>query len=257
MSGSVLVTRRAHSWPALVARFRGTPIDVELAPTTEQVEPLDPRPAEEAVARLDRYHWLVLTSGQGVKALNLKLAARGRTGLPPDLHVAAVGPATARACEGTGFPVELVAGEGHAAGLASSLQERMRPDARVLLVRPEGAHGLLAAELRARGALVDEAPLYRTVPSEGAAVLADRALAGAFAGVAFTAPSSLDRWIEAAGPRGEALHDALRAVVRVAIGPTTAAHLDARGLRAQAIAAAPDEDAVGDAIAAAFAGVTW
>jgi uroporphyrinogen-III synthase len=134
-----------------------------------------------------------------VKALNLRLAARGRTGLPPELHVAAVGPATARACEGTGFPVELVAGEGHAAGLASSLRERMRPDARVLLVRPEGTHGLLAAELRAGGALVDEAPLYRTVPSEGAAVLAGRALAGEFAGVAFTAPSSLDCWIEAAG----------------------------------------------------------
>ena len=257
MSALVLVTRRAQSWPGLVARFRGTPIDIEIAPTTEQVEPRDPRPADEAVARLDRYHWLVLTSGQGVKALNMKLAARGRTGLPPELHVAVVGPATARACEGTGFPVELVAGEAHAAGLASSLQQRMRPDARVLLVRPEGAHGLLAAELRARGALVDEAPLYRTVPSDGAAALAGRALAGSFAGVAFTAPSSLDCWMEAAGQRGEALHEALRALVRVAIGPTTAAHLDSRGLRAQAVADEPGEDAVGDAIEAAFAGATW
>jgi hypothetical protein len=44
MSGRVLVTRRAHSWPTLVARFRGTSIDVEVAPTTEQVEPLDPPP---------------------------------------------------------------------------------------------------------------------------------------------------------------------------------------------------------------------
>jgi uroporphyrinogen III methyltransferase/synthase len=247
----VLVTRPAGTWPSLVARFEGTSIAIEMAATTSQVEPLDPRPGDEAVAHLDRYDWLVATSGQGVKALILKLAARGRATFPATLRVAAVGPATARALEGTGVRVACVAAEAHSEGLASSLRSRLPEGARVLVVRPEGTPGLLAAALRAGGAHVDEAPLYRTVASQGAPQLAEEAIAGTFAAVAFTAPSSLDLWLDAAGPRREALAGALARVARVAIGPTTAAHLAASGLSAAAVAASPDEGAIGDAIARA------
>jgi uroporphyrinogen III methyltransferase / synthase len=252
----VLVTRPPGTWPALARRFEGTSIAIVMAATTTQVEPIDPRPGDDAVARLDRYDWLVATSGQGVKALILKLAARGLHRLPETLRVAAVGPATARAFEGTGVRVELVASEAHSEGLATSLRSFLKAGERVLLVRPEGAPGLLAPALRAQGAHVDETPLYRTVPSERAAELAEDAIAGRFAAVVFTAPSSLDLWLEAAGPRGAALSEALARTRRVAIGPTTASHLDSRGLPAAAVAASPDEGAIGDAIARALAETT-
>jgi uroporphyrinogen III methyltransferase/synthase len=227
-----------------------------MAATTTQVEPLDPRPGDEAIARLHRYAWIVITSGQGAKALILKLAARGRHTLPAAVRVAALGPATARALEGTGLRVDLVAAESHSEGLASSLRSHLSPATRVLVVRPEGTQGLLAAALRAAGAHVDEAPLYRTVASERAPRLAEEAIAGAFTAVVFTAPSSLDLWLDAAGPRRAALGAAIARMTRVAIGPTTAAHLAASGWPAAAVADSPDEGAIGDAIARALGPAT-
>jgi uroporphyrinogen III methyltransferase/synthase len=252
----VLVTRPAGSWPALALRFAGSAIAIEMAATTVQVEPLDPSPGERAIQNLASYDWLVVTSGQGVKALTLRLAARGRGDLPAGLRVAAVGAATARALSGTGVAVDLVAEDPHTEGLAAALRPKVVGGGRVLVVRPEGAPGLLAAVLRAAGASVDEAPLYRTVPSEGAGHLAERTIRDAFAGVTFTAPSSLDLWLEAAEARAEALATALARVKRIAIGRTTAAHLADRGLPAHDVAVAPDESAIGDAIARALAGAT-
>lgn len=248
MTARVLITRPAGTWPALAARFGGTPIVLQLTPTTVQVAPIDPRPGDEAIGRLENYDWLVLTSGQGVSALRRALASHGVTGLPQDLRVAAVGPATARALSGMGVTVALVAAEASSDALAATLGPRLPGGARVLVVRPEGAPGLLAAALRAAGALVDEAPLYRTIASAHVGELTEAALAGAFAGVVFTAPSSVSLWLDAAGPRRDALVDALTRAARVAIGPTTAARLLSLGLPADAMAAAPSEDAVGDAI---------
>jgi uroporphyrinogen-III synthase len=248
----VLVTRSPGSWPQLAARFEGRGVAIELRAITAQVEPLDPRPGDRALARLEAYAWLLVTSGQGVKALMLKLAARGLTGIPETIRVAAIGPATARALTGVGVRVDLIADDPRGQGLAREVAGRLGPAERILLVRPEGGPGLLAADLRAAGAHVDEAPVYRTVASERAAALAGDAIGGRWAAVAFTAPSSLDLWLDAAAERRSALRSALSDLVRIAIGPTTAAHLDAAGLAARVVAAAPSEAAVGDAIEGAL-----
>jgi len=252
VTARVLLTRPAGTWPALTARFEGTPIVLQMTETTRQVEPIDSRPGDEAVGRLERYDWLVATSGRGVSALARRIATRGVAGLPPGLRVAAVGPATARVLRGIGARVDLVADDASGDGLAASLGPRLAEGARVLVVCPEGAPGLLAATLRAGGAEVDEAPLYRTIASERAGELADAVIGGAFAAVVFTAPSSLKLWLDAAGGRRGALVDALARVARVAIGPTTSAYLASLGLAADAVAVAPLEDAVGDAIARAL-----
>lgn len=248
MTARVLVTRRAGSWPALTARFEGTRIVLQLTPTTVQVAPLDPRPGDDAIGRLLSYDWLVLTSGHGVAALFRGLAARGVAGFPPGLRVAAVGPATTQALYSAGVGVALVAADASSDGLAASLGPQLKGGARVLVVRPEGAPGSLAPALAASGAVVDEAPLYRTIASEHARPLADEAIGGAFAAVVFTAPSALELWLEAASDRRGLLVDALTRVARVAIGPTTSERLDSLGLPADATAAAPSEGAVGDAI---------
>ena len=248
MTARVLVTRPAGSWPRLTARFSGTPIVLQLTPTTAQVAPLNPRPGDEALGRLREYDWLVLTSGQGVSALLRGLASHGVTGLPPGLRVAAVGPATARVLSDASVGVELVAADGNSDGLAASLGPHLTGGARVLVVRPEGAPGSLGAALRAGGGVVDEAPLYRMIASEHAGELAAAAIGGAFAAVVFTAPSSLDLWLDAAGARRGALVGALTRAARVAIGPTTSARLASLGLPADATALVPSEDAVGDAI---------
>ena len=251
MTARVLVTRPAGAWPALATRFSGTSIVVQCTPTTIQADPIDPRPGEVALDQLRRCDWLVVTSGRGIAALAGRLAARGVQGLPVGMRVAAVGPATARALESIGAPAAIVAEDAGAEGLAVALRPRLGVGARVLIVRPEGPLSLLAASLRKGGTEVHEAPLYRTVASELAPGLANEAIDGAFAGVAFTAPSSLDLWLEAAGERRAALFAAIGRVKRIAIGKTTAAHLAAVALPADAVADAPSELAVGDAIARA------
>jgi uroporphyrinogen-III synthase len=248
VSVRVLVTRPEGSWPALTARFRETPIVLQMTETTAQVDPIDPRPADEALDRLDRYDWLVVTSPRGVLALTHRLASRGVTGLPPGLRVAVIGPATARALRELGARVELVADEETSGGLAASLLPRLERSASVLIVRPEGVEGTLAASLRAAGVSAREAALYRTVPSERVAELAEAAIAGSFAAVVFTAPSAATLWLASVGGRHEALFRALTPIARVAIGPTTAGALASIGLPASAVAAKPQEDAVGDAI---------
>lgn len=253
---NVLVTRPPGSWPGLAPRFRDRGVSITMAATTVQVEPLDAAPGDDAIARLDSYDWLVVTSGQGVKALVLKLAARDRATLPSSLRVAAVGPATARALEGMGARVTLTASDARAEGLAEELRAHWDRAPRVIVVRPEGHAGLLAASLRAAGAHVDEAPLYRTIASPQAADLARAAIEGAFGAIVFTAPSALELWLEAAARRRAALAEAVARAVRVAIGPTTAAFLEANGLAPQAIAEEPTEPSVGDAIARALPGST-
>jgi uroporphyrinogen-III synthase len=250
VTAGVLVTRPAGSWPKLVARFEKASIPLRMAETAIQVAPLDPRPGAEALRDLSRYDWLVATSGKGVAALFSGLASAGIKSLPPALRVAAVGEATAAALARAGVGVELVAADPRSAGLAAELRPRLGAGVRVLLVRPEGGPDALASSLREAGGTIVEAPLYRTVPSPNASALADDAIAGAFHAVAFTAPSSFACWLDAARDRRRALIEALRRAARVAIGPTTAARLLAAGLAADRVAAAPTEDAVGDALEA-------
>jgi len=248
----VLVTRAAGSWPMLAARFHGTDVEIQLSETTVPAEPIDPRPGDDAIGRLPSYDWLVVTSGRGVFALLNRLAASGLRSLPTQLRVAAVGPATARALIEAGVRVDHVAADASSEGLVASFGSLLTSAERLVVVRPEGGPGLLAAALRATGAIVDEAPLYRTIASERAGALADAAIAGAFAAVVFTAPSSFDLWLDAAGSRRDALASALERVARVAIGPTTSARLLSAGLPANAVANAPSEEAVADAIAKAL-----
>lgn len=248
MTARLLVTRKSGSWAALAGRFAPSSIALQWDPTTVQVPPADPRPGEEAIDRLDRYDWLAATSANGVAALARLLAARGGAVLPPRLRVAAVGAATAEALSENGLPVTLTAGEATAAGLARALSGRLAPGDRVLLIRPEGQDGALAATLAASGAVVDEAPLYRTVASARAAALALEAIEGRFAGVVFTAPSALSLWLDAAAARRDELAAALAQAKRIAIGPSTERHLAAAGLPADTVAETPTEAGVGDAI---------
>lgn len=252
MTRRVLITHRTGTWPGLVARFQGTQLTLQMTETATQADPIDPRPGDDALRGLDRCSWLVATSARGAAALERRLASHGTLRLPPGLRVAAVGGATAEALAAIGLRVDLVATEASSAGLAAALGPRLTPGARVLVVRPEGAPGLLAGLLTAAGAAVEEAPLYRTIASEYAAGLAASAIAGEFAAVVFTAPSSLYLWLDAAGERRDALVSALARMARVAIGPTTAAQLATAGLPADAVAETPTELAIGDAIARAL-----
>jgi hydroxymethylbilane synthase len=120
VSVRVLITRPAFTWPALAARFDGTPIEIQMTATTAQVAPIDPKPGDLALGKLERYDWLVATSAKGVAALARRLAAR-RITLPAGVKVAALGPATARALAEMGARVDCIADEASSEGVADLL----------------------------------------------------------------------------------------------------------------------------------------
>jgi uroporphyrinogen-III synthase len=233
----VLVTRAPGAWPTLEAKgwvFR--------APTTT-LPPLDPSPLARAIAELRSFAWVVLTSSTGVRRFAEALRAAGREPAALAAKVACVGPATARAAEGEGWRVAVVAPEGTGASLARELVARAGAGDPVLVVRPESGSAFPVAILEQAGLGVTAAGAYRTAPDEEAPAIARAVASGAFDAVVFTAPSALLALLETPGTS-----DALDAVRRVAIGPTTAAALVRAGLPADAVAAEPTPESIEQAL---------
>ncbi|MGC9200010.1 MAG: uroporphyrinogen-III synthase [Acidobacteriaceae bacterium] len=197
-------------------------------PTIELVEPNSLDPLDQAWERLATFHWLLFTSANAVEFLQRHLAGIGCmlcAGVPAGVKVAAIGAATARAVEAAGLRVDHVPRQ----AVAESLAEELLPYAvqsdgspsRLLLLRAEEAREVLPDTLRAAGAEVTVAPVYRNViPVESLA-----AIRGLFSArerwpdaIAFTSSSSVTNLLallEAASL------DLPQGVMRISIGPIT------------------------------------
>jgi uroporphyrinogen-III synthase len=105
----VLVKRAAHQAGRLSDALRqlgATPVEV---PVLEIQPPVDLAPFEKAIRTLGSYNWLILTSGNAVKAVSECSAAIGATFDPAAFpRIAAVGPSTAAAARDAGLSVALV-----------------------------------------------------------------------------------------------------------------------------------------------------
>lgn len=128
-----------------------------LLPALEIAPPEDPAPLERALARLEEYDWLALTSANGVQAVFERVDR-----LPEGLKVAAVGPKTARALERWGVKADLVPPAATAESLAEAML-RVGGMHRVLFPKANRARDVLAGQLRAAGIHVDDPVAYRSV----------------------------------------------------------------------------------------------
>ncbi len=198
--------------------------------------------ARSAALGLERYDLLVFTSGNGVRFFSeaLELAERSPAGVRG--RVAAVGAGTASALEAAGFPVDVVAEDSRAEGLAAALLPELRPGMRVLWIRPESAREILAEALRESGAEVDELRLYRTVAAPRAAAAARALAGGELDAVVFASPSAVRLLLEASGETREAAEAGLRRAKRVAIGEVTAAALARAGFPSRHVADTASDD---------------
>lgn len=213
----IAVTRAADRAGPLAEALRAAGAEVVEVPLT-RIEPLDPAPLDAAVAALDGFGWVLLTSVNGVAAYGAALRRAGREPRAPGPRVAVVGSATAAAAREAGLPPTVVPERFHAEGLLDALAERddVR-GVRVLYPAAAGARDVLPAGLAALGAEVVVIPAYRTVPDPaGQAALRLRLAAGGLDLVTVAAPSAVDALLEA-------LPAELAARLPVAcIGPVTA-----------------------------------
>ena len=162
-------------------------------PTSEYPPPRDPGPLEAALARPDRFDWVVFTSARAVAAVGEGPAARATGGSAPALRVAVVGPATARAATGAGWTVAVEGRGPGARGLAAQVAATFPvAGARVLFPAASGAAPTLEEEFTALGARVTRVEAYRTVvtPPPAERVRAD--LGAGVDAVTFASPSAVE-----------------------------------------------------------------
>ena len=242
----VVVTRAPEQAGPLVQLLKEAGADPHEFPAVAIAPASDPGPLNAALARLDEYEWLVLTSANGVQ----HGLGRGR---PFPGGIAAVGPSTAAALREFGWPVDWMPEEARGAAVAEGLP--IRPGERVLVLQSDLADGALARRLRERGAKVDAVVAYRTVPrQEPSPELRSLFKRGRVDAVVLMSPSAVDGLLNACGvdPRLYA-----RAAL-VSAGRTTSARIRARGLSvaAEAAAGAPSPAAVVEALASALGAKT-
>jgi uroporphyrinogen-III synthase/uroporphyrinogen III methyltransferase/synthase len=215
----VLVTRSARQSAKLSDGLYALGATVVEVPVLEIIPPESYAPLDDALKRLDRYDWLVLTSTNTMHELCLRCARFGvNPGKAEGLNVAAVGRATAEAARHYGFHVTVVPEAQVAEGLVSALGERVRGK-RVLLPRAAVARDVILDALREAGAEVDVVDAYRNVLPEAAPDQLRLALEQGIDAATFTSSSSATHLAEAARQAGIAWPFA--GVLAVSIGPIT------------------------------------
>jgi len=174
--------------------------------------------------------WIVFVSANAVSGLTRAMKQRGLTPGAGTTRVAAIGRKTAEVARASGWNMDLVPFVERAEGLLDALAPFPMQGARVLVPcgnREGSATTLIPERLTRSGAVVDRVQVYETLdralPSNETAELA-RWSPGA---VLLYSPSAVDAWLQAV--KSPAIAGWSEAET-VAIGPTTGARLESRGL---------------------------
>jgi uroporphyrinogen-III synthase len=189
--------------------------------TIEIVPPASYDALDAALRAIQSFDWLVLTSTNGVAALQ----ARTRVLQLPrhrfaHLQVAAIGHATAEAVRQFGLTVAVIPEKYVAEGLVASLKDRVA-SRRVLLVRASVGRDVIPDQLSRCGAQVEIAEAYRTHLPETSIGEVSALLGTASAlpdAVTFTSSSTVGNFFALLRAAGMDLPAGLRAV---SIGPVT------------------------------------
>jgi uroporphyrinogen-III synthase len=160
----VLVTRAEHQAGPLcegIAALGGRPIRF---PALAILGPAAPEAVRAQLARLPTYDLALFVSPNAVRH---GLELWGDQPWPPGVQVGAVGEGSARRLRERGIDLALVPTQGFDSEALLALPELQQvAGKRVLILRGNGGRPLLGDGLRARGAVVDYAEVYRRVRPE-------------------------------------------------------------------------------------------
>ena len=217
----ILITRARHQAGRLAEALEEHGAEVLRLPTIEIIPPESCSHLDAVLEVIDGFDWLIVTSANGVAALEDRL--RFLNILPArleHLQIAAIGPATATALGRVGLRVSAMPEEYVAEAVVALLKEKVRGK-RVLLVRPAVARDVIPEELRQAGADIHVVEAYRTViPADS--IVQVRGLFGEGKplpdAVTFTSSSTVNNFVALLVAAKIELPFALRAV---SIGPVT------------------------------------
>ncbi len=254
---SIVVTRTREQASELAGPLEALGAEVVACPVIEVVDPPDFELIDDALSRLREYDWVVFTSANAVRRFFTRLEDRGFSAdelAHPKL--AAVGDATARVLAARGHTADFVPPSSfRAEALAEEFVARgVGPGWHVLIPRALEAREVLPETLRLLGAIVDVAPVYRTVPATPEPATVERLRSGGFDAVTFTSPSTVRNFTALLRRAGVDPADAMSRVVIASIGPVTTVALREAGIRVDLEAQPSTIEALVDALAAYLAG---
>ncbi len=235
---TILITRAREQSADFAARLTALGAEVIEFPTIEIVPPTSWKGLDDAIARLDRYEWLIFTSANGVHFFWQRLIEKGKAlDLPPSLKICAIGPATTRQLKERGISVHYTPKEFIAESILKGFEKMTIHGKRILLARVKQARDVLPKGLKKMGAAVDIVEAYRTIKPRGGTRRLNKILTeGNVDVITFTSSSTVNHFVDLL--KREDLKKVLKGVVIACIGPVTAKTARERGMK---VAIQPDE----------------
>jgi len=247
---TVLLTRSAEENLSAAPLFESVGLTTLSLPGIVIAEPDDWSDTDAAIGSLGSYDGVFFTSRNAVRAFLTRLheCRSDGTSLLQDLLIAAVGQKTEEELEAEHVRVDIVPEIGGAENLLASLDALDVAGKHFLFPKSSIARDILPAELRQRGAEIDEVIVYKTIPPDGGSLdtIRNSLVEGSIRCIAFFSPSGVRNITQMLGSR--CMEDTFLA----AIGPTTAAALQAGGLSVDLISPAPKTEEFARAIAASL-----
>ncbi len=174
---TILVTRAAGQSSQFTALLKQQGAMVLEMPAIEITPPSSWDALDHAIAHLDQFDWLILTSTNGVDYFFERLAAQQRSLADlATLKIAVVGQKTAQRLQNQGRQPDFIPPDFVADSLVEHFPEAVQA-LKILFPRVEtGGREILVKELTAKGAEVTEVPAYqsgcaKTMPSDIATAL--------------------------------------------------------------------------------------
>ena len=244
---NIVMTRDAAGnadFAAKIVRRGGNPLEFE----TIRIKPLtDSNDFLRTLAKLEKYDWIILTSGNGVTTFFDALESMGKDArVFESAKVAAIGGRTAERLSDFGIKADFVPGifTGRELGKQLIGFTNLR-DKKILLLRSQLASNELVEILARAGADVDNVALYTAKAAKSdCAWLVDGINDGTIDWLTFASPSSVDAFFEQIG-----VEAANSAKVKIAsIGPVTSERLKGLGVKVDVTAKEHTLDGLLDAV---------
>jgi len=236
----IVVTRPAAQAEAFCTLLERAGASVLRFPVIEIRDPRHPEALHELLTTLDRIDLAVFVSANAVERFVPRVLAKGPW--PASLRIGAIGARTALALAEMGTPADIVPAERFdSETLLTEPALQTVHGWKVVIVRGEGGREHLADSLRARGAEVAYAEVYRrAVPEIDASVLGSELRAGRIDAITVTSAESL-RNLEAMIVAAD--RDALLNTALVVGAERVAEHARELGFRGPIVAATDPTDA--------------
>jgi uroporphyrinogen III methyltransferase/synthase len=237
LAGRTVVITRARAQAAeFASELERLGARVIACPTILIVEPESYEPLDRAIARLERYDWLIFTSVNGVDHFLRRLQAIGlETGDLDALKVCAIGEATAVRLHEARVHVDVVPEQFKAEGVFAALESFLGgrehfAGLRFLIPRAAVARDYLPRALEEAGAHVQVVAAYRTVrpETEARGRVAALLAGGAVDCITFTSSSTVSNFAQLF--EKTSLRDLLEGVAVACIGDITSGTASDYGL---------------------------